>query len=187
MKIKTPFDEPTITQLHAGDMVELNGILYGARDAAHARMVETLSRHEPLPLSLEGQVIYYVGPAPAKLGAVIGSAGPTTSSRMDPYTIPMLENGVKGFIGKGYRSSEVRSALLQYHAIYLATFGGAAALLSKHIRSSKVIAYSDLGAEAIYELVVEDFPAIVVNDIYGRDAYLDGRKAYLDEKKGCGP
>jgi fumarate hydratase subunit beta len=184
MQIQTPFSETAIALLHSGDMILINGVLYGARDAAHARMAETISRGEPLPLPLEGQVIYYVGPAPAKPGAVIGPAGPTTSGRMDPYTIPLLEKGVKGFIGKGYRSDEVRSALIRYRAVYLASYGGSAALLSKHIHSSRVVAYGDLGAEAIYELVVEDFPAIVVNDINGRDAYLDGRKAYLEEKNG---
>jgi fumarate hydratase subunit beta len=181
-QLKTPFDESTIALLHAGNMVLITGVLYGARDAAHARLAESISRDDPLPFPLEGQVIYYVGPAPAKAGSVIGPAGPTTSGRMDPYTIPLLEKGVKGFVGKGYRSSEVRSALIRHHAVYLATFGGAAALLSKHIRSSRIVAYGDLGAEAIYELVVEDFPAIIVNDIYGRDAYLDGRKIYLEEK-----
>jgi fumarate hydratase subunit beta len=177
---KTPLDEPTIALLHAGDMILLNGVLYGARDAAHARMVEALSRNEPLPFPLEGQVVYYVGPAPAKPGA----AGPTTSGRMDPYTIPLVERGVKGFVGKGSRSAEVRAAMMLHRAVYLAAVGGAAAILSRHILASRVIAYSDLGTEAIYELVVEKFPVIVVNDIYGKDAYVDGQKKYLEVING---
>lgn len=183
IRIEAPFDDGTIERLHAGDVVLITGRLYGARDAAHARLVECLARGEPLPVLLDRQVIYYVGPAPAKPGNAIGPAGPTTSGRMDPYTIPLLEHGVKGLIGKGSRSLEVKNALVRHHAIYLAAIGGAAAVLARQIKSSRVIAYPDLGTEAIYEFQVEDFPAIVVNDIYGADAYLEGRKTYLSNHK----
>jgi fumarate hydratase subunit beta len=177
--VQAPFDNETIERLRAGDMVLISGILYGARDAAHKRLVDALARGEPLPINLEGQVIYYVGPAPAKPGHVIGPAGPTTSGRMDPYTIPLLERGVKGLIGKGYRSPEVKGALVKHRAVYLAAIGGAAAQLSQSIQASRVLAYADLGAEAIYEFSVQDFPAIVVNDIHGGDAYTSGRDSYL--------
>lgn len=182
IRIKAPFDDRTIECLHAGDMVLISGILYGARDAAHARLADTISRGEPLPIPLLGQVIYYVGPAPAKPGGVIGPAGPTTSGRMDPYTLPLLANGVKGFVGKGYRSPEIKAAFVKYHAAYLATIGGAAALLARQIKASRILAYPDLGTEAIYEFMVEDFPAIVVNDSYGADAYVSGREIYLRQK-----
>jgi fumarate hydratase subunit beta len=176
--IETPFEDQTLEALHAGDVVLITGKLFGARDAAHVRLVETILRGEPMPVQLDRQVIYYVGPAPAKPGNIIGPAGPTTSGRMDPYTLRLLQQGVKGFIGKGSRSSEVKNALVRYHAVYLATIGGAAALLARQIISSQIVAYPDLGAEAIYEFYVEDFPAIVVNDIYGNDAYIDGREFY---------
>ncbi len=176
--LTTPLDDEAVARLRAGDMVRLNGILYTARDAAHKRLVEALSRGEPSPIPLAGQVIYYVGPAPAPLGRPIGPAGPTTSGRMDPYTLPLLERGVKGFIGKGYRSDEVKAALVRHRAVYLAAVGGAAVLLAQHIVSARVVAYEDLGTEAIRELVVRDFPAIVVHDIYGGDAYLEGQRAF---------
>ena len=184
ISIQAPFDDKTIEYLHAGDMVLISGILYGARDAAHARLADTISRGEPLPIDLQGQVIYYVGPAPAKPGFVIGPAGPTTSGRMDPYTVPLLEKGVKGFVGKGYRSPEIKAAFVKYHAVYLATIGGAAALLARQIKASRIVAYPDLGTEAIYEFIVEGFPAIVVNDIYGADTYASGREKYLRNKIG---
>ena len=182
--IQAPFSDQIIERLHAGDMVLITGILYGARDAAHIRLTKTLSLGEQVPIPLEGQVIYYVGPAPAKPGYVIGPAGPTTSGRMDPYTVPLLANGVKGFVGKGYRSSEIKAALVKYHAVYLATIGGAAALLARQIKASRIVAYPDLGTEAIYEFIVEDFPAIVVNDIYGGDAYASGRRSFSRYKIG---
>jgi fumarate hydratase subunit beta len=182
LHIHTPLDEPTIALLHAGEKVLISGVLYGARDAAHARLIAELSISRPLPFPLQGQVIYYVGPAPARPGWTIGPAGPTTSGRMDPYTVPLLEHGVRGFIGKGYRSPQVKEALVRHRAVYLATIGGAAALLARQIQSSRVIGYSDLGPEAIYELQVTHFPAIVVNDIYGEDAYLKGRETFLREK-----
>jgi fumarate hydratase subunit beta len=186
ISIQAPFDDQTIEHLNAGDMVLISGSLYGARDAAHSRLVETISLGDPIPIPLKSQVIYYVGPAPAKPGFAIGPAGPTTSGRMDPYTIRLLQKGVKGFIGKGYRSPEIKLALIKYRAVYLATVGGAAALLSQHIKSSRIIAYPDLGAEAIFEFVVEGFPAVVVNDIYGGDAYINGRNTYRSGGNGNG-
>jgi fumarate hydratase subunit beta len=158
--------------------VLLSGTLLTARDAAHKRLVDTLERGEPLPVELRGQVVYYVGPAPAKPGQPIGSAGPTTSGRLDPYTPALLEAGVRGMIGKGYRSPEVRAAIAEYGAIYFAALGGTGALLARQITSAEVIAYADLGPEAIHRLTVVDFPAIVVNDRYGGDAYQDALREY---------
>ena len=169
--ILSPFDSSTIQQLQAGEQVEIHGTIYGMRDAAHKRLIESMERNDPAPVDLAGQVIYYVGPAPAKPGHAIGPAGPTTSGRMDPYTIQMLKIGVKGFIGKGYRSPEIKEAMIEHQAVYLAAIGGAAALLAKTIVESKVVAYPDLGPEAIYAFKVQGFPAIVVNDVQGRDAY----------------
>jgi fumarate hydratase subunit beta len=176
--VSLPMDESTAMTLRAGDVVQLDGLLYSARDAAHKRLIETLERGEDLPVSLKDQVIYYVGPAPAKEGHVIGPAGPTTSGRMDPYTLPLLELGVRGLIGKGYRSPEIKNALAQYRAVYMAAVGGAAALLARYIVQSRIIAYPDLGPEAIRELMVERFPVIVVNDCHGGDAYEAGRVQY---------
>jgi fumarate hydratase subunit beta len=171
MDVTTPLQVETIAELRAGDLVQISGVVYGARDAAHERMVAALARGEALPVDLTGQMIYYVGPAPAKVGQVIGPAGPTTSGRMDPYTLPLLAQGVKGFIGKGYRSPAVKAALLDYGAIYCAAVGGAAALLARQITASRVVAYPDLGPEAIFELVFDRFPTIVVHDLHGGDAY----------------
>lgn len=180
-QISLPLDEATAVALKAGQMVRLHGRLLTARDAAHKRLVTALQNDEPLPISLAGQVIYYVGPAPAPPGQVIGPAGPTTSGRMDPYTLPLLQAGVRGFIGKGYRAAEIKQALLQYRAVYMAAVGGAAALLARYITHSRVIAYDDLGTEAMRELVVADFPVIVVNDCAGGDAYAAGRAQYERE------
>jgi fumarate hydratase subunit beta len=177
-RVNLPLDESQALSLRAGDILSLNGVLYTARDAAHKRLIAALERGEAPPFPPSDQVIYYVGPAPAKEGQVIGAAGPTTSGRMDPYTMAVLEIGVRGFIGKGYRSAEIKEALVQYRAVYMAAIGGAAALLSKHIKESEIVAYADLGAEAIRRLVVEDFPVIVVNDCYGGDAYESGRARY---------
>ncbi len=177
-QITLPLDEATAVSLRAGEMVRLYGRLYTARDAAHQRLVDALQSGELSPISLSNQVIYYVGPAPAKSGQVIGPAGPTTSGRMDPYTLPLLQAGVRGFIGKGYRSSEIKEALVQHRAVYMAAVGGAAALLARYITHSQVVAYADLGTEAIRELEVADFPVIVVNDCTGGDAYMHGRALY---------
>jgi len=148
------------------------------RDAAHKRMIEALDQGEPLPFDPQGQIIYYMGPSPAKPGKPIGSAGPTTSYRMDPYAPRLMEVGLKGMIGKGNRSLPVREAMQKHKAVYLAAIGGAAALIAKSVKEAEVIAYDDLGAEALRRLRVEDFPAIVVNDIYGGDAYEQGRAKY---------
>lgn len=181
MKLTTPLTEEIVAQLHAGDKVTITGTIYVARDAAHKRLVAALDAGEPLPFDPQGQIIYYMGPAPAKPGDPIGSAGPTTSGRMDPYAPRLIEIGLKGMIGKGNRSKAVREAMQKYKAVYLAAIGGAGALIAKSIKKAEVIAYEDLGAEALRRLEVEEFPAIVVNDIYGGDAYEEGVKRYSRE------
>jgi fumarate hydratase subunit beta len=177
-KISLPFTEKTLESLKAGDNVLLSGVLYVARDAAHRRMIETLDRGEPLPFDIKDQTLYYMGPSPAPPGRVIGSAGPTTSTRMDSYTPRLLAAGLKGMIGKGVRSPEVKEALKKHKAVYLAAVGGAGALISKTIIKSEVVAYPDLGPEAVLNLEVKDFPAVVINDIYGGDLYVEGKKKY---------
>jgi fumarate hydratase subunit beta len=177
-RITLPLDETKALSLLAGDVVRLDGALYTARDAAHLRLIAALEGGEAPPFPLLDQVIYYVGPAPAKEGQVIGAAGPTTSGRMDPYTLPLLAGGVRGFIGKGYRSGDIKQALVRHRAVYMAAVGGAAALLSQHIVESQIVAYPDLGPEAIRRLVIVDFPVIVVNDCHGGDAYESGRARY---------
>lgn len=162
--INTPIDDKIVSELKAGDYVYLTGTVYTARDAAHKRLYEALQRGEDIPLELQNNIIYYLGPSPAREGQVIGSAGPTTSSRMDKYTPLLLEKGLKGMIGKGKRSDEVIESMHKNHAVYFAAIGGAGALLSKCIKKSKVIAYEDLGTEAIRKLEVENLPIIVVID-----------------------
>ncbi len=171
IKIAAPFDEATALGLKAGDRVRISGTLYAARDAAHKRMIEQLERGDALPIPLRNQVIYYVGPTPTKPGHAIGSAGPTTSGRMDKYTPALLELGLRGMIGKGYRHPEVRAAIARHKAVYFAAVGGTGALLSRAIQSVEVLAYADLGPEAIRRLVVKDFPCIVINDCDGNDWY----------------
>ena len=178
MKITTPLTDDVIAALHAGDKVQMTGVIYVGRDAAHKRLVEALNNGAPLPFDPRGQIIYYMGPSPAPPGRPIGSAGPTTSGRMDAYTPRMLEAGLKGMIGKGSRSQDVRAATVKHKAVYFAATGGAAALISQSITSSETVAYADLGAEAVLRLEVVDFPAIVVNDIYGGDAYEEGKEKY---------
>ncbi|MGD0795238.1 MAG: Fe-S-containing hydro-lyase [Dehalococcoidales bacterium] len=177
-KIRLPLTERAISDLKAGDAVLLSGVIYTARDAAHKRMVEALERGERLPFDIRGQTLYYVGPSPAPPGRVIGSAGPTTSTRMDEFTPRLLAAGLKGMIGKGPRSVEVKDAMKKYRAVYFAAVGGAGALLSKCITQSEVVAYPDLGPEAVLCLEVKDFPLTVINDISGRDLYEEGREAY---------
>ncbi len=175
-RIKAPItDERVVESLRAGDLVLISGVIYTARDAAHKRLVEALDKGEALPIELKGQVIYYAGPAPAKPGRPIGSVGPTTSYRMDPYAPRLLKEGLKGMIGKGTRSREVIEAIKEYKGVYFGAVGGAAAYLARCVKSAEVVAYEDLGPEAIRRLVVEDFPAFVVNDIYGNDLYQMGR------------
>ncbi len=186
-KIKAPLSDEDILELKAGDNVLISGVIYTARDAAHKKLIELLDKKKALPLDLKGQIIYYVGPTPAKPGQVIGSAGPTTSGRMDAYTPRMLEKGMKACIGKGFRNQAVKEALQKYKGIYLAAVGGAGALLSKKIKKSEVVAYPELGAEAIHRLEVEDFPATVVNDAYGKDLYLEGARAYARQEYSVKP
>ena len=181
MKITTPLTDEVIEKLRAGDKVEITGTIYVGRDAAHKRLIETLDKGEPLPFDPKGQIIYYMGPSPAPPGKPIGSAGPTTAYRMDPYTPRLLEQGLKGMIGKGNRGPEVKEALKKYKAVYFAAIGGAAALIANSIKKAEVIAYEDLGPEALRRLEVEDFPVIVVNDIYGGDAYEEGKARYREE------
>jgi len=177
MNIKSPIEE-VIEKLVVGTRVTISGVIYTARDAAHHRIIQALDRGEELPFDLKGQTLYYMGPSPARAGQVIGSAGPTTSSRMDKYTPKLLAAGIKATIGKGSRSTEVREAIKKYKAVYLVATGGAGALLARAIKEVEVIAYEELGAEAIRRLTVENFPAIVANDIYGEDLFEQGRAKY---------
>jgi fumarate hydratase subunit beta len=176
--LTTPLSEEDVRKLKAGDKVSLNGYVYTARDAAHKRLIELLEKGEELPVPLEGQIIYYVGPAPTPPGRAIGSAGPTTSYRMDPYSPQLIEQGLRGMIGKGERSESVVDAMKKYGAVYLAATGGAAALIAKRITKSEIIAYEDLGAEAIRRLTVEHFPVIVAQDSHGGNIYREGQKQY---------
>ena len=169
IKIISPFDQKTIDSLKSGNRVLITGTIYTARDAAHKRMYEAIKRGESLPFNVEGQVIYYVGPTPQKPGQIIGSAGPTTSERMDKYSPSLLDYGLKGMIGKGYRSKEVVDSIKKNKSLYLAAIGGSGALIARTIKSMDVIAYEDLGTEAVRKITVENFPAIVINDSYGND------------------
>jgi fumarate hydratase subunit beta len=177
-KITLPLNNESIKGLKAGDNVWLTGVMYVARDAAHKRIVEALDRGERLPFDIKGQTIYYMGPTPAKPGQVIGSAGPTTSGRMDAYSPRLIAEGLKGMVGKGMRTPAVKEAMKKYKAVYLAAIGGTGALISKTIKKSEVIAYEELGAEAVLRLEVKDFPATVINDIYGGDLYQEGKTKY---------
>ncbi|WP_026495373.1 Fe-S-containing hydro-lyase [Butyrivibrio sp. WCD3002] len=181
-KITAPFDKETIAKLKSGDMVFISGTIYTARDAAHKRMKEAIDNGEKLPIDVDGNVIYYMGPSPAREGRPIGSAGPTTASRMDKYAPTLLDMGLKGMIGKGKRSDAVIDAIVRNGAIYLAAIGGAGALLSKAIVQSEVVAYDDLGTEAIRKLTVENFPAIVVIDSSGNNLYETAIKEFNTEK-----
>lgn len=171
LKIETPLTDEIVEKLKVGDMVLINGYVYTARDAAHKRLVELIKNVTPLPILLTGQIIYYVGPTPAPPGKVIGSAGPTTSSRMDPYTPLLLSLGLKGMIGKGKRSEEVKEAIKKYKAVYFLATGGAGALLSRYIVSVEEIAFPELGTESIKKLFLKNFPTIVATDCYGGDIF----------------
>lgn len=173
--IHTPVVREEIENLRSGDSVYITGTIYTARDAAHKRMYEALAAGEKLPIDIADNIIYYMGPSPAREGRVIGSAGPTTSSRMDKYTPALLDLGMGGMIGKGKRSEEVQTSIVKNKSIYFAAIGGAGALLSRAIKSAKVVAYEDLGTEAIHELIVEEFPAIVVIDSEGHNLYEETR------------
>ena len=171
-KIIAPLTVDAIEELQAGDEVYIYGKIYTMRDAAHKKITEMIGNKEKLPFNLKNQVIYYCGPTPTKKGNVIGSCGPTTSSRMDKYTPLLLKHGLKGMIGKGERSVEVKDAIKNYKAVYFSALGGLGAMYADNIKKAKVIAFPELGPEAIYELEVEDFYAIVINDIYGNDYYV---------------
>lgn len=175
IKLTTPIKTEDILKLKTGDKVLITGVVYTARDAAHKKFIETIEKGEKLPFNLEGSVIYYVGPTPEREGEVIGSAGPTTSYRMDSYAPKLIKLGMKGMIGKGKRSQEVIDGCRDYKAVYFGATGGAGVLLSEKIKKSKVIAYEELGAEAVREIYVEDFPVIVVNDTNGSDLYEEGK------------
>ena len=183
INISSPIDAQIIEKLTVGTQVLISGVIYTARDMAHRRLIQALDKGEKLPFSLDGQTLYYVGPSPAPPGKVIGSAGPTTSSRMDIYTPRLLAAGVRAMIGKGSRSPEVRKAIPKYKAVYFATIGGAGALLARAIKQAEVIAYEDMGTGAIFRLEVESFPAIVANDIYGGDLFEQGKREYQRERK----
>lgn len=178
LRLNTPLTDADVLRLNVGDQVLLSGVIYTARDAAHKRMVESLQAGEALPIPLEGQVIYYVGPAPTRPGEVIGPAGPTTAGRVDTYTPVLLARGLKGMIGKGKRSPAVRAAMVEHCAVYFVMVGGAAALIADRIKQVELVAYPDLGTEAIHRLVVEDLGMIVADDARGADLFEQGRLAY---------
>lgn len=181
IKIETPLTDEKVKKLKAGDSVLLSGVLYTGRDAAHKRLIDLLDKNEELPIDVKNQVIYYVGPSPAKPGKVIGSAGPTTSYRMDPYAPRLLDLGLKGMIGKGARNQEVIDAMKRNNAVYFGAIGGAAALIGRSIVKSEVIAYEDLGSEAIRRIEVKDMPLVVIIDSEGNNLYEIGKKEYLDK------
>jgi fumarate hydratase subunit beta len=178
VRLETPLSKEDVQTLETGHVVRLNGMLYVARDAAHARMAEAIENEDSLPFDPEGQVVYFTGPAPARPGHPLGPAGPTTASRMDPYSPLLIERGLRGMLGKGMRSEEVREAMREHGCVYFGAVEGTAALLARRVREAEVIAYEDLGAEAVRRLVVEDFPVIVINDLYGGDLYLEGRERW---------
>ena len=177
-KVTLPLTDEVLKDLKTGDNLLLTGVIYVARDAAHKRMVEALDQGKPLPFDIKGATIYYMGPTPARPGRIIGSAGPTTSGRMDAYAPRLIAEGLKGMIGKGSRSRAVKDAMVKYEAVYLGAIGGAGAIVSKSIKRAEVIAYEELGAEALRRLEVADFPVTVVNDIYGGDLYVEGKVKY---------
>lgn len=183
IRISSPLTEEDIAQLRIGQHVRFYGTIYTARDAAHRRMLQAIEKGEPLPFDLKGQIIYYVGPTPPRPGRIIGSAGPTTAMRMDPFTPKLLELGLKIAIGKGGRGPRVQRALQEHKAAYCLAIGGAGALLSKSIRSVEVIAYEDLGTESIKRLEVEGFPAIVCCDMYGGDLLLQGKEQWRQQER----
>ncbi len=176
--IQTPVSDEVIEKLHAGDQVYITGYLYTGRDSAHKKLIELVEEGEELPIDVKGQFIYYVGPTPARPGKSIGSAGPTTSYRMDSFAPTLYKLGLKGTIGKGSRSEEVKEALRKHKAVYVAAVGGAGALISQSIEEAEVIAYPELGPEAIRKVKVKEFPCIVINDMYGGDLYEEGKKEY---------
>ncbi|HSE91744.1 MAG TPA: Fe-S-containing hydro-lyase [Methylomirabilota bacterium] len=179
--VTTPLSDADAESLRAGDRVRISGVIYTARDAAHGRLFPLIEQGKPLPIDVRGAIVYYTGPSPARPGDVVGSIGPTTASRMDRFTPALLRLGLKGTIGKGYRGQAVKDALRQYKGVYFGAIGGAGAVLSRHVKRLEVVAYEDLGTEAIRRLEVEDFPAIVINDCHGGDLYQDGQKQFARE------
>ena len=178
IRLKTPLSDEGVGKLKIGDRILLNGVIYTGRDAAHKRLYDLLKEGKELPFDIRGQIIYYVGPTPARPGQVFGSAGPTTSYRMDAYAPALIEKGLKGMIGKGMRSDAVKEAMRKHKAVYFAATGGAGALLAKKVKRAEVVAYEDLGPEAIRRLEVEDLPVIVINDVRGNDLYIEGERKY---------
>jgi fumarate hydratase subunit beta len=178
IRLKPPLSDEDVERLKIGDRVLINGMIYTGRDAAHKRLFDLLKEGRDLPFDIAGQIIYYVGPVPAKPGQVLGSAGPTTSYRMDAYSPSLMERGLKGMIGKGMRSEAVKEAMRKYKVVYFAATGGAGALLAKRVKKAEIVAYEGLGPEAIRRLEVEDLPVIVVNDVWGNDLYIEGEKKY---------
>ena len=178
IRLEAPLSKEEIDPLRTGDVVRLNGVIYIARDAAHARMKTAIEAGDPLPLDPEGNIVYYSGPAPARPGRTLGPAGPTTASRMDPYAPLLIERGLRGMIGKGVRSEPVIESMRKHGCVYFGAVEGTAALLADCVREAEVIAYDDLGAEAVRRLFVEEFPVVVVNDLYGGDLYREGRERW---------
>jgi len=177
-RVSAPLTDNVVQDLRAGDEVLISGVIYAARDAAHKRMVDLLSKGERLPFDIEGQIVYYAGPTPTRPGEVIGSAGPTTSYRMDPYAPLLIQHGLKGMIGKGQRTEPVVEAMKKFKAVYFAAVGGAGALIARAVKSNKIVAYEELGPEAVRMLEVVDFPVIVAQDCYGGDLFVEGVKKY---------
>jgi fumarate hydratase subunit beta len=182
-RLVPPITDEDVRKLKIGDQVKISGVIYTARDAAHKRMVDTLDAGGELPIDVKGQLIYYVGPTPARPGRAVGSVGPTTSMRMDPFTPRMLEAGMKACMGKGNRGPDVQEALKKYCGVYVMAVGGAGAMLSRYVKSVEVVAYEDLGTESIKRMEVEDFPAVVMDDCEGRDLLMEGRKGFRDLEK----
>jgi fumarate hydratase subunit beta len=178
IRLAAPLSKQEIEPLRTGDVVRLNGVIYIARDAAHARLKKAIEAGDPLPLDPEGNIVYYSGPAPARPGRTLGPAGPTTASRMDPYAPLLIERGLRGMIGKGVRSEPVIESMRKHGCVYFGAVEGTAALLADCVREADVIAYDDLGAEAVRRLFVEEFPVVVVNDLYGGDLYKEGRERW---------
>jgi fumarate hydratase subunit beta len=178
VRLETPLSLEDIEPLKTGDVVLLSGVLYAARDAAHARIKEAIENGDDLPFDPEGQVVYFTGPAPARPGRALGPAGPTTASRMDPYSPLLIERGLRGMVGKGVRSEAVRESMREHGCVYFGAVEGTAALLADRVKEAEVVAHEDLGAEAVRRLVVEDFPVVVINDLRGGDLYREGRERW---------
>jgi fumarate hydratase subunit beta len=184
INLETPLGMRDIEPLSSGDVVLLHGVVYTARDAAHARMKEAIEQGDPLPFDPEGQVVYFTGPAPARPGSALGPAGPTTASRMDPYSPLLIERGLRGMVGKGARSEEVRRAMREHGCVYFGAVEGTAALLADRVKEAEVVAYEDLGPEAVRRLLVQEFPVVVINDLRGGDLYSEGRERWRRTARG---